>query len=55
MLDGLAPDGNPTVSLVLADGQVKRAHVVDNVYSIVVSGKPAALIIRDSAGHTSAG
>jgi hypothetical protein len=51
MLEGIVPDGNPTVSVVLSNGQIKRVPVVDNVYSLTVHGKPIALIVRNSAGH----
>lgn len=51
MLEGIVPDGNPTVSVVLANGETKRVPVVDNVYSVTAHGGLTALIVRNSAGH----
>lgn len=51
MYSGLVPDGNRTVSVVLADGTVKTVRVVDNVYSITVRGRAIAVIDVDAAGH----
>jgi hypothetical protein len=48
---GLVPDGNRTVAIVLANGTTRTVPVVDNLYSITVSGRAVALIDRDSAGH----
>lgn len=49
---GLVPDGNTSVSVVMSDGSVDQASVVDNVYSITVSGVPAKLIAKDVSGVT---
>jgi len=51
MLEGVAPDGNPTISIVLSNGQTKHVAVVDNVYAVTVHVKPTALIVRNSAGR----
>ena len=51
MLEGVAPDGNPTISIVLSSGQVKHVPVVDNVYAVTMHVKPTALIVRNSAGR----
>jgi hypothetical protein len=41
---GLVPDGNPAVTAVLADGTSRTVRVIDNVYSITVTGKVTAII-----------
>jgi hypothetical protein len=46
---GLVPDGNPTVSAVLADGRSKTIRVIDNVYS--VTGNVTAILARDAIGR----
>lgn len=50
---GLVPDGNRTVTLVLADGSRRTVPVVDhNVYEATVRGRVVAIINRDAAGRT---
>jgi hypothetical protein len=49
-LTGLVPDGNPTVTVVLAGGRERLAHVIDNAYEITVPGRPRAIISRDIHG-----
>jgi hypothetical protein len=51
MLEGVAPDGNPTISIVLSNGQTKHVPVIDNVYAVTVHVKPTALIVRNAAGR----
>ena len=48
---GLVPDGNPTVTIVLAGGTRKPFPVIDDVYEITVPGRPVAVINRDIAGR----
>jgi len=48
-LSGLVPDGNPTITLVLATGARKTVPVVVNVYEATVAGPIVALIVRDTA------
>jgi hypothetical protein len=51
-ISGLVPDGNSTITLVLADGTRKTVPVVDhNVYEATVSGQIIAIINRDITGH----
>lgn len=49
---GLAPDGNRTVRVLLADGRSRLAQVVDNVYSIVVPVSARAVVLRNASGRT---
>jgi hypothetical protein len=49
-LAGLVPDGNPTVTVVLAGGQERLARVIDNVFEITVRGRVAAMFGRDIHG-----
>ena len=48
---GVAPDGNPTVTLVLSDGRQITTPVIHNVYEVTVPGKITAIIDRDSTGQ----
>jgi hypothetical protein len=48
---GLVPDGNRSVSIVLANGTTKTVPVVANVYSITVKGRAVTLTDKDAAGH----
>ena len=50
---GLVPDGNPFVTVVLADGSEVAAPVVGNVYSVTVGGEPMAIISANASGHRS--
>jgi len=50
-LTGLVPDGNPTVTVVLAGGASKTFPVIDNAYEFTVSGRVAAIINRDIHGR----
>ncbi len=50
-LDGIAPDGDSSVTVVLADGTVKHVPVVGNVYSVTIKGTFKTLIVRDSSGR----
>lgn len=50
-LSGLVPDGNPTITLVLANGARTRVAVIDNVYEATVPGQVVAVILRTTAGH----
>jgi hypothetical protein len=49
--EGLVPDGNRTVTLVLADGSHKTFPVTDNVYEATVRGRVVAIINRDIHGR----
>ena len=51
MYSGLVPDGNRSVSIVLADGARRNVAVVDNVYSLTVTGQAVALIDKDATGQ----
>jgi len=48
---GLVPDGNPTVTVVLANGTHKTFPVIDNAYEITVRGRVVAMINRDIHGN----
>lgn len=48
---GLVPNGNASVTLVLANGATRPVPVIDNVYSATVSNDATTLIAKDSAGH----
>jgi len=51
-ISGLVPDGNPTVTIVLASGARKTVPVVDdNVYEATVPGRIVAIIARNTAGQ----
>jgi hypothetical protein len=50
-LSGLVPDGNPTVTLVLADGTHKTVPVVDNVWETTLPGRIVAIINRNVVGQ----
>lgn len=49
--EGLVPDGNQTVTLVLSDGTRETFPVTDNVYEATVHGQVVAVINRDIAGR----
>lgn len=49
-LAGLVPDGNSTVTVVLAGGARKTFPVIDNVFEITVPGRIVAMIDRDIRG-----
>ena len=48
---GLVPDGNPSVTLVLANGARTTVPVIDNAYEATVSAQIVAVLVRDTAGH----
>lgn len=49
---GLAPDGNSTVSVALADGNTMTVPVVNNIYSVTLNGSTAtAVTVRDASGN----
>ena len=50
-INGLVPDGNRTVTLVMASGPRIRASVTDNVYEAIVHGRIVAIIDHDAAGR----
>jgi hypothetical protein len=50
-ITGVVPDGNLTVSAVLAEGQIKTTRVIHNVFSIALRGRAIALKTNDAAGH----
>jgi hypothetical protein len=51
MYSGLVPDGNRTVSIVLADGARRKVAVADSLYSLTVTGQAVALIDKDATGQ----
>ena len=55
-LTGVEPDGNTTVSIVLADRAVTKVRVFHNVFALAVRiakhGRPVALIAKNAAGRT---
>jgi hypothetical protein len=50
-INGLVPDGNRTVTLVLASGAQIRVPVTDNVYEATVHGRVVAIVDRNAAGQ----
>jgi hypothetical protein len=50
-VEGLVPDGNPTVTLILADGRSLRVPVTDNAYAVALHQTVRTLIARDAAGQ----
>ncbi len=48
---GLAPDGNPTVTVMLAGGATRTVRVIDNVYSITLHPQAVSVIMKDAAGR----
>ncbi len=50
-IEGLVPDGNPTVSVTLPHGASLVTRVTDNVYSMSVPANALALVVRDAAGQ----
>ena len=52
-LSGLVPDGNPTVTLVLADGSRRIVPVVEhNDWEPTIPGRVVAIISRNTAGRS---
>jgi hypothetical protein len=50
-ITGLVPDGNRTVTIVLADGTRKTFPVIENVYEATVRGRIVAIINKNTAGR----
>ena len=50
-VQGLVPDGNPTVTVMLAGGATRTVPVIDNVYSVTATEKVVSVIAKDAAGH----
>jgi hypothetical protein len=50
-INGLVPDGNRTVTLVLSSGARVQAPVIDNVYEATVHGRIVAIIDHNSTGR----
>ena len=48
---GLVPDGDRTVTVVLAGAAPRTVPVIDNVYSITVTGRITAIIAKDAGGR----
>ena len=48
---GLVPDGDRTVTVVLAGAATRTVPVIDNVYSITVTGRITAIIAKDAGGR----
>jgi hypothetical protein len=51
-ITGIVPDGSRTVAVVLTNGSHRTAPVVDNVYSIAITGHAVELITKNAAGQT---
>jgi hypothetical protein len=50
-LTGIAPDGNHTVLVMLANGDSRTVPVIDNVYSVAIKGtRVSAVRLRTAAG-----
>lgn len=49
--EGLVPDGNATVTLVLGDGTREAEPVTENVYEATVHGRVVAIVNRDIYGR----
>jgi len=49
---GLVPDGNPQVTIRLADGTTRTVRVIDNAYVVTLTQRPSTLTARDAAGQT---
>jgi hypothetical protein len=47
---GLVPDGNPSVTVVMANGARKTFPVIENAYEFTVRGRVVAMINRDIHG-----
>jgi hypothetical protein len=47
---GLVPDGNRSVTVVLAGGVTRSVRVINNVYSFTVDRR-VTVIAKDAAGH----
>jgi hypothetical protein len=50
-LNGLVPDGNCTVTLVLSSGARVQAPVIDNVYEATAHGRIVAIIDHNATGR----
>jgi hypothetical protein len=48
---GLVPDGNTSVTVLVAGGARRTAPVVDNVWALTVPSGPATLLVKDAGGH----
>lgn len=48
---GLVPDRNRTVTILLAAGGERTVPVTDDVYSLTISGRARALLVRDANGR----
>lgn len=50
-ITGLVPDGNPTVTIILASSSRRRIAVLDNVFEATVTSRPLAILAYNAAGH----
>jgi hypothetical protein len=50
-ISGLVPDGNPTVTIVLADHTHKTVPVIHNVYEATATGRIVTIISRNASGQ----
>lgn len=48
---GLVPDGNPSITVVLAGGATRTVRVIDNVYSITLTRRAVAVIAKNARGR----
>jgi hypothetical protein len=51
MVVGLVPDGNATVTMLLADGARRTAPVFDSVWSLALPTGSATLLVKNAAGQ----
>lgn len=49
---GLVPDGNPTVTIKLADGTTKSVRVIQNLYAVTLTQRPTTLTATNALGQT---
>jgi hypothetical protein len=50
-LEGMVPDGNRTITVVLANGKRQTTRVVDNLFEVAVPGRIVAIIDRTTTGR----
>jgi hypothetical protein len=51
-VDGIVPNGNPTVTIVLSNGKRVTVPVVHNLYAAALKAHAVALIDKNAAGQT---
>lgn len=50
-LEGMVPDGNRTITVVLANGKQQTTRVVDNLFEVTVPGRIVAIIDRTTTAR----